>query len=396
MAHGMSRSAVLRFVWLSTVAGAWACGGTTPSPTANDSPNAGTSPAFLGVSYNCLTEGAPSSASIHGIDAASGLPAVGIGQNISGNYSPPVFGPANGATRYVHLAAYEGANQVVLQTHSVDARGAMRLLGSTPLPAGTGAFPMVLDRTGRFLITGRIPLTEGGPFSAAVYRVDGGGAPQLVSSASVPSDIFMFTLAIAPSGRYVYGHGFGSCCPSLVAFSLNPDTGALTVVPGSPFAQTGSFAMTMHPTGRFLYTIEGFASDSIALSNVDATTGVPSRARGFSSPFLYEMTIDPSGRFLYGVGARGAITAYAVDTATGSLSRLADTPLPSDEAGGSLSIDSSGRYLYVRVSSQPHVPTRARLLAYRLDAQTGALSPLSGFPSNPAGACCPLKVMASP
>jgi 6-phosphogluconolactonase (cycloisomerase 2 family) len=393
MAHGISRSAVLRFVWLSTFAGAWACGGAPPTM---NSPNAGTSPAFLGVSYNCLTEGAPSSASIHGVDAASGLPAAGIGQNISGNYSPPVFSAANGATRYVHFAAYEGANQVALQTHSVDARGAMRLLGSTLLPAGTGAFPIVLDRSGRFLVTGRIPLAEGGPFGAAVYRVDGGGAPQLVSSASVPADIFMFTLAIAPSGRFVYGHGFGSCCPSLVAFSLNPDTGALAAVPGSPFAQTGSFAMALHPTGRFLYTIEGFASDSIALSNVDATSGVPSRVRGFPSPFLFEMTIDPSGRFLYGVGATGAITAYAVDTATGSLSRLPDTPLPSDEAGSALSVDSSGSYLYVRASSQPHVAARARLLAYRLDAQTGALSPLSGFPSNPAGAGCPSKVTTSP
>jgi hypothetical protein len=60
-----------------------------------------------------------------------------------------------------------------------------------------------------------------------------------------------------------------------------------------------------------------------------------------------------------------------------------------------VSIDSSGRYLYVRVSSQPHVAPRARLLAYRIET-TGALSPLSGFPSNPAGAGCPLKVTTSP
>jgi 6-phosphogluconolactonase (cycloisomerase 2 family) len=373
------------------------CGGS--SPASNDGPAGGSpaaAPSLLGVRYSCQADGAPQAASIHGIEAASGLPNAGIGQSIAGSGGTPIFGPANGTTRSLHMAVFEGSSRMALQTHAVDVMGKLRLLGATSMPEGTSAFPVAVDRTGRFLVVGRAPLAPPGLFEVAVYRVDGGGAPQFVSAATVPGDIFVFSLAIAPSGRFVYGHGFGSCCPSLVAFSLNPETGAIQAVPGSPFPQTGSFAMALHPTGRFLYTVEGFSSDSITLSNVDTNSGVPSRVRSFPSGFAFNMTVDPSGRFLYAVGSVGAVSAFAVDQATGALSRLSDAPLAADEAGSSVAVDSSGRYLYVRASSQPHVPTRARVVAYRIDATTGGLSALAGFPSIPAGAGCPWEVTTSP
>ncbi len=64
---------------------------------------------------------------------------------------------------------------------------------------------------------------------------------------------------------------------NLYGFSINPTTGALTVIPGSPFSVgngSGPIDVLVDPTGSFLYTIND-SSNNVKLFTLDATTGVP-------------------------------------------------------------------------------------------------------------------------
>jgi hypothetical protein len=54
----------------------------------------------------------------------------------------------------------------------------------------------------------------------------------------------------------------------------------------------------------------------------------------------------------------------------------------------------TARILYL--SALVTVAGWARVVAYRIDATTGGLSALAGFPSIPAGAGCPWEVTTGP
>ncbi len=59
-------------------------------------------------------------------------------------------------------------------------------------------------------------------------------------------------LAVPLPAQFVYVANLNG--PSISAYSLNPKTGVLAAVPGSPFA-TGAnpFSLAPHPSNRFLY-----------------------------------------------------------------------------------------------------------------------------------------------
>jgi 6-phosphogluconolactonase len=107
-------------------------------------------------------------------------------------------------------------------------------------------------------------------------------------------------LAIMPKGNFIYAANNGSS--TISGFSVNPTTGALTSVPGSPFA-SGSGCATdwIHPSGKFVYG-ENF-DGSISAFSINQTTGSLTQIAGspFSGP-AYEgnstMRGTPNGHFL--------------------------------------------------------------------------------------------------
>jgi 6-phosphogluconolactonase len=94
--------------------------------------------------------------------------------------------------------------------------------------------------------------------------------------------------------------------------------GALTQVPGSPFALgvVGN-SLSVDPTGKFLYI--SATNDTIAAYRIGfdgtltAVEGSPFAVQGVSSGLS---TIDPTGKFLYAAGSGGTsgggIAAYSI------------------------------------------------------------------------------------
>ena len=176
----------------------------------------------------------------------------------------------------------------------------------------------------------------------------------------------------------------------LSAYAIDSSTGALTAVPGAPFAAgTGPIAVTIDPQNRYVYAAN-VVSNNISAFRIDGTTGALSPVPG--SPFSLDLsgpgaiTVEPSGRFVYVTGLcapvmcfGSAVAAYLIDASTGALTQVASSPYavsPSLGEGGTapnaMTVDPRGRIIYVVAGNTT--------VALDIDARTGALTPVSGSP----------------
>ena len=135
-------------------------------------------------------------------------------------------------------------------------------------------------------------------------------------------------IRVTPNGQFVVV--VNQATSNVSVFSLNPGTGALTEVPGSPFA----------------------SGDEPA-----------------------PVAIDPSGKFVF-VGNTGgnSLSAYTIDSA-GSLTPVSGTPIPlGDNAQpSSIAVDPAGKFVYVSIVPQ-------EVAGFALDPSTGVLTPITGSP----------------
>ena len=77
-------------------------------------------------------------------------------------------------------------------------------------------------------------------------------------------------IAVSPNGKFVYASNRGH--DSITVFSLDPDSGKLTLVENQPTQGKTPRHFTLDPTGRWLIA-ENQNSDSIVVFSIDPTTG---------------------------------------------------------------------------------------------------------------------------
>jgi 6-phosphogluconolactonase (cycloisomerase 2 family) len=170
--------------------------------------------------------------------------------------------------------------------------------------------------------------TSGGEIEGIVRQPNGGATGLQLGSPTSSSGNSPQGIRVTPDGKFVIVANQGTSNVSVL--SLDPSTGALTAVPGSPF-----------PSG--------------------------------SAPG--PVAIDPSGKFVF-VGDTGgnSLSAYTIDSA-GSLTPVSGTSIP---LGGitqpsSIAVDPAGKFVYVSI-----VPRE--VAGFALDPSTGALTPITGSP----------------
>src|SRR2546430_15185525 len=129
-----------------------------------------------------------------------------------------------------------------------------------------------------------------------------------------------------------------SSTANVSAFTVNPSTGALTAVAGSPFvAGSGPITLAVDPASKFLY-VANKGSFDISVFSINIGTGALTSIPG--SPFTggenpQGLLIHPSGKFLYVTNVTsinnnltGAISAFLINSSTGAISPLAGSPFP--------------------------------------------------------------------
>jgi len=230
------------------------------------------------------------------------------------------------------------------------------------------------------------------PGSVAVYDIDPasgaltpvGGSPFGVTGLEDPAGI-----AVAPDGGHVFVTGDAAGVtfdPRVAVFEIDPGTGFLSQVGGSPFA-TGSkqaFPIVVSPDGTrvFVGNVNLISGNSISVLDVNRETGALSPVPG--SPFATAgsapvgLALTPDGSRLLS-GERGAgffrgVSVYDI-SAAGALTSISGSPFSTEERevrGAAVSAD--GHRVYAMASAEPGV-----VVGFSL-AGGGGLTLLPGSP----------------
>jgi 6-phosphogluconolactonase (cycloisomerase 2 family) len=231
----------------------------------------------------------------------------------------------------------------------------------------------------------------GEPGNVSAYAIDATtGALTPVSGSPFPAGLNSRSVAVDPTGHFAYvvnGSSALDFSGSISAYTIDPETGALTQVPGSPFPVGGQpSSVAADPTGEFVYVAGGPGAGprgGVSGYRIDKKSGALEPVSG--SPFLTEhfpfsIAVDPVGNFVYVTcGARvignpdPTISAYTIDRKTGALEEVPGSPYDVGFPPVSVTVDPTGRFVYVAdLLSQ-------EISAYAIDRTTGALTQPRGF-----------------
>lgn len=198
---------------------------------------------------------------------------------------------------------------------------------------------------------------------------DATGALTPILGSPFPGGVTLY-LTVDPLSRFVFASD--DAPPGNVAAFTIGSTGALTAEPGSPFATIPGYAGNTHPsqivtdpTGSFVYT-GLMATGQIAAFSIDASTGALTPVPG--SPFAAgnkPLSLAAVNNFLYVSNITdGAMSGYSIHPTTGALTALAGSPFAIH--GGPLVASPFGGFLYTTGSGG--------LLTLSINPQTGALT----------------------
>jgi len=272
------------------------------------------------------------------------------------------------------------ANQTdgTISASGIDAStGALTAVTGSPFPAGTGPVSMAANLAGTLVFAAN---HGGGNISADTI---GSGALTSVTGTPFPAGTSPASVAVDPSSRFLYAANQGSA--NVSAYSIAA-SGVLTAISGSPFAlplgsESGPVSIAVDPEGVFLYIADGGSSD-IANFTVAAGTGSLSNGNTTiaylgtipSSPAA--VTVDPTGNFVYVADSgAGEVSAYSIEDAIGgTLSPVAGSPVMAGSKPSAVAVDRLSRFLYVANSGSNNVS------AYTINPTTGALTAVTGSP----------------
>ena len=125
------------------------------------------------------------------------------------------------------------------------------------------------------------------------------------------------------------------------AYSIDPQSGALTRISGPAAATTGCpgchintrpLRLAIHPIKSFAY-VTNVAGNSLSVFSLNHGTLSPILAPVPTGQHPFGLAFDPTGAFLYVANkVDNTISAFSVDPTTGTLSPLSGSPF---RAGGS-------------------------------------------------------------
>jgi YVTN family beta-propeller protein len=150
----------------------------------------------------------------------------------------------------------------------------------------------------------------------------------------------------SPGNAFVYT---ANASGNSISGFANDGTGALTPIPGSPFAAAGEpFGITATPNNQFLYATS-FLNNQVNEFLISAASGVitplacPTVATTDVQPL--KIAINPAGTLLYTANQVGSVTGFAINATTGCLTAISTTP--TDATARGITIDQSGLFVYV-------------------------------------------------
>ncbi|MDP1833109.1 MAG: beta-propeller fold lactonase family protein [Geothrix sp.] len=247
---------------------------------------------------------------------------------------------------------------------------------------GTGSQPLsvTVDPTGQFAYVSCNDSTLHG------YSIQGttgaltalAGNPHATPGASNGRSV-----AMDPLGKFVY---VANASGSISAYTVNPVSGYLSNVAGSPFL-AGAFpiSVAVEPTGRYVY-VANLSSNNVSAFAINATTGaLTSLGAVAAGTSPQSLIVDPTGSFVRVANSGSSdISTFAINPGSGALtvvSKVASRPGAASIAlaNGSTPVSYIPKVAYVANSNGGN--TTGSVSAFGIDTSTGSLTALGGSPS---------------
>jgi len=182
--------------------------------------------------------------------------------------------------------------------------------------------------------------SSGGEIQGIVRQPNGGATGLQLNSPTSSDGASPQGIRVTPDGKFVVVAN--SVTSTVAVFSLDASTGALTEVPGSPFAssqQPGLVAIDppavagTAPSGKFVFVAGGNIS-AYTIDSAGSLTPVPGTPISIGANAQpISIAVDPAGKFVY-VGIVGReVAGFAIDQSTGALMPISGSPFPLNSQG---------------------------------------------------------------
>jgi 6-phosphogluconolactonase (cycloisomerase 2 family) len=233
----------------------------------------------------------------------------------------------------------------------------------------------------------------------SVYAVD----PASGALSAVPGSPFAISansVAVDATGKYALVTASG-----ISVYRINTATGSLMPVAGSPYADThGPTGIAVDGAGNFAYVSNG--DGTISAYSVDATSGALTEVSGspfstgltFLMPLYSNLAIDQSSGYLYwtynytGVflSVQTGVVGFTINPTSGSLTTFSNNlpfaPSGEPDYATPIVITSNGYFAYQGISVGSASGSGNAVAAYSIDAATGVPSAVAGSPFSATGA----------
>ncbi len=202
------------------------------------------------------------------------------------------------------------------------------------------------------------------------------GSPYTITGFTVGTTYADIGVDAQSAHLYIASAGDG-----LVAgFSIDPTSGALMPLPGSPYQAAPGVDQipAFTPDGKYVYFLDGTNPGGVTGYSIDATSGALTLISG--SPFPAGsgpnwISFTPDGKYAYVANNdEDTISAYSVNDTNGVLTPLSTPTFQTDEHPEDLSIDATGTHLYAPVANGS---TNGAIDGFDINAD-GSLTPITG------------------
>jgi 6-phosphogluconolactonase len=241
-----------------------------------------------------------------------------------------------------------------------------------------------------------------GPGGVTIFPINSGGSlgtPSTVNVGNNPVGVVVSRPKAGATFVYVLDQEVAPNA-TVLGFSQNPTTGALTPTPGAMIttdstgktvatgygAGTTPSAITEDPSARFVY-ITDEATNQLYGDVVNSDGSLVAMVNGPFATGIFPLgvTVDPRGEFLYVANfTSGTVGAYAINTATGTPVGSVGSASTSTDTGPTCVTIEPALGIYLYTSNQ----LANTVSALKLSPNTGGLSqvqntpfPASGLPS---------------
>jgi 6-phosphogluconolactonase len=314
-----------------------------------------------------------------------------------------------GGTEYDAVATsgqyvYEtNANLNDIWGYSIDATtGALTPIPGNPFAVTPAAPPngLAVSSSGQYLYASAFTSTSALNLVVYAFAIDSttgaltsvAGSPFAAGTSCSPEEYNVDLLStIATNGDFAYITNV--CDKSVSGFAINTSTGALALVPGSPFptGPGGPSGIAIDPlNGGFVY-VTNIDADTISAFSINASTGALTSVPG--SPFKtghdpfgvaiaikvqvdLDSVVDPIdvSSFAYVADyAADGVSGFSVDDTTGALTPIKGSPFKAGTSPEAIAADPAGHFIDVANSNSLNVS------AYTID-NDGVLTPVAGSP----------------